>query len=268
MARPLRIEFPDALYHVTSRGNERRPIFNDDVDRQMFLIFLSRTVKRFGWSLTAWVLMSNHFHLVIQTPEANLSRGMHWLNSAYAGWFNRRYQRSGHLFEGRFHAFLVEKETYLRELLRYVVLNPVRAKIVARPENYRWSSYRSTAGLEAADHWLDVASILSLFDDDPSVARCEYQEFVLTKVEGTERLWSTASTSVRSRGRSAYEGSWNQSHARLIIRKRTVLSVGRKWRRSFVPLLRRLCKLQRVFVRCAEVHCAGWWRGSDGTKGW
>ena len=191
MARPLRIEFPDALYHVTSRGNERRPIFNDDVDRRMFLTILGRTVKRFGWSLTAWVLMTNHFHLVIQTPEANLSRGMHWLNSVYAGWFNHRYNRSGHLFQGRFHSFLVEKETHLRELLRYVVLNPVRAKLVARPEDYRWSSYRSTAGLETTDHWLDVASILGLFDDDPTIARREYQEFVLAKVEGTERLWDS-----------------------------------------------------------------------------
>lgn len=189
MARPLRIEFPGALYHVTSRGNERRPIFRDDVDRRMFLTFLGQTVKRFGWSLTAWVLMTNHFHLVIQTPEANLSRGMHWLNSTYVGWFNRRHERCGHLFQGRFHAILVEKETYLRELLRYVVLNPVRAKMVARPEDYRWSSYRSTAGLEFAEDWLDVASVLGLFDDDPVIAMRQYQEIVLAKIEGSECLW-------------------------------------------------------------------------------
>jgi putative transposase len=140
MARPLRIEFAGALYHVTSRGNERRRIFRDDVDRKMFLTFLGQAVKRFGWSVTAWVLMSNHYHLVVQTPEANLSRGMHWINGTYAAWFNRRHDRSGHLFQGRFHGVLVEKETYLRELLRYVVLNPVRAKMVARPEDYRWSS--------------------------------------------------------------------------------------------------------------------------------
>lgn len=189
MARPLRIEFPDALYHVTSRGNEQRPIFSDDVDRKMFLTFLGQAVQRFGWSLTAWVLMTNHFHLVIQTPEANLSRGMHWLNGTYAGWFNRRHGRSGHLFQGRFHSFLVEKETYLRELLRYVVLNPVRAKMVARPEDYLWSSYRSTAGLEAADNWLHVSSILGLFDADPAVAQRQYQEFVLAKVESSDCLW-------------------------------------------------------------------------------
>jgi putative transposase len=189
MARPLRLEFPDALYHVTSRGNEQRAIFRDDVDRTMFLTLLGDAVKHFGWSVTAWVLMTNHFHLVIQTPVANLSRGMHWLNGTYAGWFNRRHKRSGHLFQGRFHGILVEKETYFRELLRYVVLNPVRAKMVSRPEDYRWSSYRSTAGLEAGDDWLDMRSILELFDNDPVSAQRQYQEFVLAKVESADCLW-------------------------------------------------------------------------------
>lgn len=170
---------PGALYHITFRGNERRPIFSDDVDRTMFLTLLGRAVKRFGWSVTAWVLMTNHFHLVVQTPEANLSRGMHWLNGVYAGWFNRRHRRSGHLFEGRFHAF--EKESYFLELLRYVVLNPVRAKMVARPEDYHWSSYRSTAGSETAEAWLDAASILDRFDTDSTVAQQRYQAFVLAK---------------------------------------------------------------------------------------
>jgi len=114
---------------------------------------------------------------------------MHWLNSTYVGWFNRRHKRCGHLFQGRFHAVLVEKETYLRELLRYVVLNPVRAKMVARPEDYRWSSYRSAAGLDVAEDWLDVTSIFDLFDDDPVIAMRQYQEFVLAKVENSEGLW-------------------------------------------------------------------------------
>ena len=161
MARPLRIEFPGALDHVTSRGNERRAIFRSDRDRRTFLTLLEQAATRFGWSVTAYVLMTNHFHLVIQTPEPNLSRGMQWLNGTYAARFNQRHQRAGHLFQGRFHAFLVEKEAYFAELLRYVVLNPVRAKMVERPEDYRWSSYRATAGLEAAPPWLDVASALA-----------------------------------------------------------------------------------------------------------
>lgn len=155
----------------------------------MFLNFLGQAVSRFGWSLTAWVLMTNHFHLVIQTPQANLSRGMHWLNSTYAGWFNHRHGRCGHLFQGRFKAFLIEKERYLREVLRYVALNPVRAGLVARPEEYRWSSHRSTAGLEPGDPWLDIDAILALFDTDQQNARRLYEEFVLAKVIHSERLW-------------------------------------------------------------------------------
>src|SRR5215213_10285052 len=142
MARPLRIDVPGALHHVTSRGNERRPIFRSNRDREAFLQLLAEAVKRFGWSVTAWVLMTNHFHLVIQTPEANLSRGMQWLNGSYADWFNRRHERSGHLFQGRFKSFLIDQETYFDEVLRYVVLNPVRANMVGGPEEYRWSSYR------------------------------------------------------------------------------------------------------------------------------
>src|SRR5260221_12047174 len=112
MARPLRIEYPGAVYHLTSRGNERKAIFRADADREAFLAFLGKVVHRFGWRLSAWVLMSNHFHLVIQTPEPNLSRGMHWLNGSYAGWFNHGHKRWGHLFGGRFKAFIIEKDAY------------------------------------------------------------------------------------------------------------------------------------------------------------
>jgi putative transposase len=189
MARPLRIEFPDAVYHVTSRGNERRKIFRDDVDRRMFIELLSKAVKRFGWSVTAWVLMTNHFHLVLQTPEPNLSRGMQWLNGRYSSWFNRRHKRCGHLLQGRFKSILVEGENYLREVIRYTVLNPVRAGMVALPEQYRWSSYRSSAGIDAVGECLDSASLLNLFDHDPSVGRQLYQEFVMARVDSQERLW-------------------------------------------------------------------------------
>jgi putative transposase len=194
MARPLRIEFAGAVYHVTSRGNERRPIFRTHRDRLTFLRFLGETVERFGWSVTAWVLMTNHFHLVIRTPQPNLSRGMHWLNGRYAGWYNRTHRRSGHLFQGRFHAFLIHaflnnEEAYLAEVLRYVVLNPVRAGMVASPEAYRWSSYRATGGFETAPEWLDVATVLALFErQSPSTEAC-YRDFVLAKVESQERLW-------------------------------------------------------------------------------
>jgi putative transposase len=189
MTRALRIDFPSALYHVTSRGNEQRPIFRHDSDRLRFLDFLRKTVERFGWSLTAWVLMDNHFHLVTQTAEANVSRGMHWLNGTYARWFNHRHQRTGHLFQGRFKAFLIEKETYFEEVLRYVVLNPVRAKMVAKPEEHIWSSYRQTVGLDPAATWLDVAAVHAQFDRNPAVAKRLYRDFVMTRVDGQDRLW-------------------------------------------------------------------------------
>jgi putative transposase len=192
MARALRIEFENALYHVTSRGNEGRAIFRDDNDRETFLAFLGDAANRFGWSVTAYVLMTNHFHVAIQTPQPNLSRGMQWLNGKYAARFNKVHRRRGHLFQGRYHAFLIEKEAYFAEVLRYVVLNPVRAKMIERPEDYRWSSYRATAGLEAAPEWLDLSSALQIFGIDTGTAQLEYQSFVAVKAGCDERLWDNA----------------------------------------------------------------------------
>lgn len=190
MARPLRVQFPGATYHVTNRGNEQRPIFRSDDDYAAFLAFLAEAVRRFGWSVSAWVLMTNHFHLVIQTPSANLSEGMHWLETSYATWFNRRHSRSGHLFQGRYKSILVEDQTYLTRLLRYVVLNPVRANMVAQPEDYAWSSYRATAGLEDAPTWLDVAAALALFPGDGDVQRSAYRQYVLEMVGKDDPLWA------------------------------------------------------------------------------
>lgn len=191
MARPLRIEFPDALHHVTARGNEQRPIFRSDVDRHVFLRLLGQAAERFGWSVTAFVLMTNHFHLVVQTPEANLSRGMHWLNGTYAGAFNRRYKRRGHLFQGRFHSRLIEKESHFTEVLRYTVMNPVRANMAPRPEKYRWSSYRATAGLEPAPAWLDVDAALQWFGADRQAAAEAYQRYVVARLDCDESLWDS-----------------------------------------------------------------------------
>ena len=196
MARPLRIEFAGALYHVTARGNEKRPVFRSDADRLKFLDFLAIAVKRFNWSLTAWVLMSNHFHLVVQTREANISRGMQWLNGTYASWFNKRHKRCGHLFQGRFKGILVEEASYFAEVIRYVVLNPVRAGMVAHPEDYRWSSFRTTAGIEAAPAWLDVASVHALFQRNDATSAEIYQEFVLARVDAQERLWDQVTNGI------------------------------------------------------------------------
>jgi putative transposase len=188
MARPLRVEYAGALHHVTSRGNEQRKIFHSNRDREKFLEYLGQAVKRFGWLVSAWVLMTNHFHLVVETPEPNLSRGMQWLNGTYAAWFNKRHRRSGHLFQGRFHSVLVEKQSYFAEVIRYVVLNPVRANMVQRPEDYRWSSYRATAGLEKAPAWFDVDHVLAVFGDGVDRV-AEYRLFVEMKIHSEERLW-------------------------------------------------------------------------------
>ena len=178
MARPLRIDIPNGLYHVTSRGWERRRIVHDDDDRAGWLRLLERVAVRCGWRVFAWALMNNHFHLYLRTPEPNLSAGMHDLNSGYASLFNRRHRRSGSLFQGRFKAILVEDESHALELTRYVHLNPVRAKVVARPRQFAWSSYREYLGVRKPPPWLDWQTVLGEFDGDRRRRRLAYRRFV------------------------------------------------------------------------------------------
>jgi REP element-mobilizing transposase RayT/DNA-binding transcriptional ArsR family regulator len=178
MSRPLRIEIENGIYHVTARGWERRVVVRDDRDRQEWFKLLDRVTVRCGWRFFAWVLLNNHFHLFFQTPEANLSAGMHDLNSGYATWFNRRHRRSGSLFQGRFKAILVEDESYCWTLSRYIHLNPVRAKIVNRPEDHSWSSYRYYLRSGNAPEWLDWQRVLAEVGKKPRSARREYQRFV------------------------------------------------------------------------------------------
>ena len=146
MARPLRIEYPGAVYHVTSRGDERKAIFGDDCDRESFLNSLHKVVKRYNWLCHAYCLMGNHYHLIIETPDGNLSLGMRQLNGVYTQLFNKRHDRVGHLFQGRYKAILVQKDSHLQETCRYVVLNPVRAQMVEKPDQWIWSSYSATTG--------------------------------------------------------------------------------------------------------------------------
>lgn len=178
MARPLRIEYEGALYHITSRGNAGGKIFLADKDRLSFLDVLGGVVSRFRWICHAYCLMSNHYHLLIETPSANLSRGMQFLNGVYTQRFNRRHRRSGHVFQGRFKAILVEKESHLLELARYVVLNPIRAKIVRSARDWPWSSYRATSGQVEAPKFLAIDWILSQFDAKRDLAIRAYRRFV------------------------------------------------------------------------------------------
>ncbi|MCK4600419.1 transposase [Candidatus Bipolaricaulota bacterium] len=178
MARPLRIEYPGAVYHVTSRGNAQQDIFADDHDREAFLEVLAHVIDRFEWLCHAYCLMSNHYHLLIETPSPDLSRGMQLLNGVYTQRFNRQHKRSGHVFQGRFKAILVEKESHLLELARYVVLNPVRAKMVRSARDWPWSSYRATSGQVEAPQFLAIDWILSQLEAKRGPAIRAYRRFV------------------------------------------------------------------------------------------
>ena len=179
MARPLRLEFEGAVYHVMSRGHEKGRIFTDDADRALFLDGLRRVVEEKKWLVHAYCLMTNHVHLLVETPAGNLSAGMHAVNGSYSQAYNRRHSRKGHLLEGRYHAILVEKESYLLELMRYVVLNPVRARLVKALGDYPWSSYRATVGDAPSPAWLETEWTLAQFGKNRRSARDAYRRFVL-----------------------------------------------------------------------------------------
>ncbi len=163
MAKPLRIEYPGAYYHVMSRGNRQENIFKNDYDREKFLDYLAILSERFPIKIHTYSLMTNHYHLLIETPEANLSRAIKWLNGSYATYVNTKRKKGGHLFQGRFKSIIVEADEYLKHLSRYIHLNPVRAKMVQTPSDYRWCSYRAFIGKEKAPRWLETAWLLSCF---------------------------------------------------------------------------------------------------------
>ncbi|MDH3582637.1 MAG: transposase [Phycisphaerae bacterium] len=217
MARPIRVEYADAVYHVTARGNERKVIFNDDADRRGLIDAVAEATERFGIVVHAWCWMPNHYHLLIQTPRANLSAGIGWLQTAYTIRFNRRHNRSGHLFQGRFKAHVVEADAYGRELIKYIHLNPVRPtnKRKSIPpdrkrylSSYRWSSHRVYAGLvqpKAVPTWL-CTDWMSYFGRTRRAAVGSYRREIAAMfarpvsspwdelrgglVLGDERLWS------------------------------------------------------------------------------
>lgn len=178
MARPLRIEYPGALYHITSRGDRREDIYLDDEDREAWLEVLATTCERFNWVVHAYCQMSNHYHLLVETVDGNLSRGMRQLNGIYTTRFNRRHKMVGHLFQGRYRSILVQKGEHLLELSRYVVLNPVRAGMVDRLDEWYWSSYPAVVGLCVAPGWLDRDWLLNQFGATRSVAIEGYRQFI------------------------------------------------------------------------------------------
>jgi len=187
MARPLRIEYPGAVYHVTSRGNEKKSVFKTDQDRTSFLSTLRHVNKRYNWICHAYCLMDNHYHLLIETPDANLAIGMRQLNGVYTQLFNKAHGRVGHLFQGRYKSILIQKDSHLLEVCRYVVLNPVRANMVAAPGAWDWSSYRAAAGRGSRHPCLTIDWVLGQFSGKRANAEKEYRQFVSAGIGKT--IW-------------------------------------------------------------------------------
>jgi putative transposase len=177
VARPLRIAFPGALYHITARGNRKESIFHNDKDRHHFLRIVTDVVEYHKWICHRYTLMGNHYHLLVETPQLTLSSGMRDLNGTYALDFNRAHGLTGHLFQGRFDSVLVSKESHFMEACRYIDLNAVRAGICADPGDYEWSSFRGTVGLSMPPPFLSSSSLLERFSPDLAKARAQYASF-------------------------------------------------------------------------------------------
>jgi putative transposase len=179
VARPPRVQLAGGLFHVTARGNRRQQIFGEDRGHERFLELLESVSAAHGWQCHGYCLMPNHYHLVLETPNADLSSGMHRLNSAYAHWFNRKHDLEGHLFQSRFHAVLITSVWHLIELSRYLALNPVRAGLCATPSAWRWGSYRFVAESVRPPGFLSVGRVLGYFGREPNAARKAFRAFVL-----------------------------------------------------------------------------------------
>jgi REP-associated tyrosine transposase len=187
MARPLRVEFEGALYHLSARGNVRQRIFADEKDCAKFVQLLIESLQRYDAAVHAYVLMGNHYHLIAETRRANLGRWMHWLSTAYTVYFNRRHKRVGHLFQGRYKSIVVEAEGYLLSLSRYVHLNPVRGSLLGRGDplerrkrlrSWRWSSYRGYSGLAKPESWVEQERVLGEIGGRSKEQRLRYRRFV------------------------------------------------------------------------------------------
>ena len=190
MARPLRIELAGGLYHVTSRGDRREDIYLCEADRQLWLDIFGDVCKRFNWACHAWCQMTNHYHVVVETVEGNLSQGMRQLNGVYTQRFNRIHSRVGHVFQGRYRAIMVEKDAYLLELMRYVVLNPVRAGMIAQAGDWLWSSYSAMVGMSRRPDWLQTDWVLGQFGSTHGEAVGAYMDFVRAGV-GQPSVWDS-----------------------------------------------------------------------------
>ncbi|MBI4688831.1 MAG: transposase [Nitrospirae bacterium] len=236
MARPLRIEYDGAVYHVTSRGNARKSIFKDDEDRIFFLDTLKKVNDKYNLLCHAYCLMNNHYHLVIETPDGNLSKGMRQINGVYTQLYNKRHDRVGHIFQGRYKAILIQKESHLLEVSRYVVLNPVRAKAVKHPDEWKWSSYRGTAGKDNPHPCLTTDWILGQFGSKRRQSEKKYSEFITAGIN-EEKIWGNV------KGQSILgEDEFIEKFKRYIEGYKKVKEIPRSQRYVGRPELKKLLK--------------------------
>jgi len=205
MARPIRLDYPDIFYHILSRGNERKEIFRDKEDYQKFTQLLEKMVEKFRVEIHAYVLMSNHYHLMVRTREANLSRTIQWLGVNYSMWFNRRHARSGHLFQGRFKSFVIEDEHYLAALCLYIHRNPIRAGISNRLSEYLWSSYAAYSGWKGAS-WLETSVVLGTYGNSRKSFMAAQKAYV-----GEEKSLFDDLRCGLFLGSEAFAGRWQES---------------------------------------------------------
>ena len=251
MARALRIEYPGAYYHITSRGNERKSIYRNKGDRRSFLLYLKSAYLRYGAVIHAYCLMDNHYHILLETPRGNLSQIMRHINGAYTTRFNIKHKRKGHLFQGRYKAILVDADAYLTELSRYIHLNPVRAGMIDMPEKYSWSSYRYYIGKKKKPDWLFVDSILGYFEHINMSPEENYADFVLAKIFDKE--YSPLEKAVASTilGCDSF------------IERTIDEYLGNKKTHQDVPALRELKRVERLDIINKEVKMQ---MGENGTS--
>jgi REP element-mobilizing transposase RayT len=234
MARPLRLEYCGAVYHITARGNARNPIFHSDNDRNLFLEILHKVTERFHWLCHVYCLMDNHYHLVVETPEGNISAGMRQLNGVYTQTTNRMHGRVGHVFQGRYKAILVQKENHLLEVCRYVVLNPVRANAANSPDDWKWSSYGATAGIEKPHGCLVVEWVLGQFDKNRQEAEKRYRKFVHAGIQEVS-IWEKVKGQALLGNKEFIERFENQLQG-----KREIVEIPRSQRYADRPALEML----------------------------
>jgi putative transposase len=201
MPRPLRIQDSERLYHVMSRGVRKTPIFTDKRDRLRFLQLFAEVVSHREWQCHAYCLMTNHYHFVVRTPNADISAGMQWLNSRFARWFDWRHGFEGHVLERRFNSVFVEGDAHLLELARYIPLNPVRAGLCRHPREWRWSSYRAMVGISERPSFLRTELVLGLLSRDEARAPRLYGDFVAA---GIARSGRVLGSDPRNTSRTAY----------------------------------------------------------------